>query len=101
MNKARYESLAPDLKQAIDKNSGLVAAVMAGQMWDDQAKVVEDMVRKRGNTISAITEDEKARWVKATEPVIDAWVKQARDRGLDGGKLLETARGLVAKYAKA
>jgi TRAP-type C4-dicarboxylate transport system substrate-binding protein len=101
MNKAKYESLAADLKAVIDKNSGHYAATLAGQMWDDQAKVVEDMVRKRGNTISAITEDEKARWVKATEPVIDAWVKQARDRGLDGGRLLETARGLVAKYARA
>jgi TRAP-type C4-dicarboxylate transport system substrate-binding protein len=101
MNKAKYESLPPDLKQVIDKNSGQVAAVMAGQMWDDQAKVVEDMVRKRGNTISAITEEEKARWVKATDPVIDAWVKQVKDRGLDGAKLLDTARALVAKYEKA
>jgi TRAP-type C4-dicarboxylate transport system substrate-binding protein len=101
MNKAKYESLPADLKAVIDKNSGQHAATLAGQMWDDQAKVVEDMVRKRGNTISAITEDEKARWVKATEPMIDAWVKQARDRGLNGGKLLETARGLVAKYARA
>jgi TRAP-type C4-dicarboxylate transport system substrate-binding protein len=101
MNKAKYESLPPDLKAAIDKNSGQVAATMAGQMWDDQAKVVEEMVRKRGNTISAITEEEKAKWVKATEPVVEAWVKQAKDRGLDGGKLLETARALVAKHAKA
>jgi TRAP-type transport system periplasmic protein len=101
MNKAKYESLPPDLKTAIDKNSGQVAATMAGQMWDDQAKVVEEMVRKRGNTISVITEEEKAKWVKATEPVVDVWVKQAKDRGLDGGKLLETARALVAKHAKA
>jgi TRAP-type transport system periplasmic protein len=99
MNKAKYESLPPDLKQVIDKNSGQVAATMAGQMWDDQAKAVEEQVRKRGNTITSISAEEKARWVKATEPVIEAWVKQAKDRGLDGGKLLETARGLVKKHA--
>ena len=101
MNKAKYESLPADLKAVIDKNSGQYAATLAGQMWDDQAKVVEEMVRKRGNTVSAITDEEKARWVKATEPVIEAWVKQAKDRGLDGAKLLDTARGLVAKHAKA
>ena len=100
MNKARYQSLAPDLQQAIDKNSGLVAAVMAGQMWDDQAKVVEEMVRKRGNTVTSIAQDEKARWVKATEPVVDAWLKQAKERGLDSGKLLDTARSLVNKHAQ-
>jgi TRAP-type C4-dicarboxylate transport system substrate-binding protein len=100
MNKAKYESLAPDLKQAIDKNSGLVAAAMAGQMWDDQAKVVEEMVRKRGNTVTSIAQDEKARWVKATEPVVDAWLKQAKERGLDSSKLLDTARSLVNKHAQ-
>jgi TRAP-type C4-dicarboxylate transport system substrate-binding protein len=100
MNKAKYQSLAPDLQQAIDKNSGLVAAAMAGQMWDDQAKVVEEMVRKRGNTVTSIAQDEKARWVKATEPVVDAWLKQAKERGLDSGKLLDTARSLVNKHAQ-
>ncbi len=102
MNKAKYESLKPELKQAIDKNSGQVAATMAGQMWDDQAKVVEEQVRKRsGNTISAISEEEKAKWIKATEPVVDNWIKQVKERGLDGQKLVETARGLVKKYQNA
>lgn len=100
MNKARYESLPPDLKQAIDKNSGQVAAVMAGRMWDDQAKVVEELVRKRGNTVTVIAEEEKARWIKTTEPVVEGWVKQTKERGLDGGKLLETARALVKKHAQ-
>jgi len=101
MNKAKYESLPAGLKKVIDDNSGQFAATLAGQMWDDQAKVVEEIVRKRGNTITVITAEEKARWVKATEPVIEAWIKQAKERGLDGTKLLETARALVAKYAKA
>jgi hypothetical protein len=39
--------------------------------------------------------------VRATEPVIDAWVKQAEHKGRDGGKLLGQARALVAKYDKA
>ena len=60
------------------------------------------MVKARsGNTIGSISEDEKAKWVKATEPVIENWVKQVKDKGLDGSKLLEQARALVAKYDKA
>ena len=54
-----------------------------------------------GNTIGSISEDEKAKWIKATEPVIENWIKQVKDKGLDGGKLLEQARALVAKYDKA
>ena len=33
--------------------------------------------------------------------MIDAWIKQVKDRNIDGGKLLETVRGLVAKHEKA
>ena len=101
MNKPKYESLPADLKKIMDANSGQMLAAMAGKMWDDQAKVVEEMVRKRGNNISEISQEEAARWRKATEPVIDAWIKQAKDRGLDGTKLVETARALIDKYEKA
>ena len=101
MNRPRYEALPPDLKAAIDKNSGQIAATMAGAMWDEQALIVSDMVRKRGNTIITLSEDEKARWRKTTEPVVEAWVKQVKDRGIDGGKLLDSLRALVGKYEKA
>ena len=101
MNKAKYESLPADLKAAIDKNSGMKFAELAGNMWDDAGKVVFEMVKAKGNTIGSIAEDEKARWIKATDPVVENWIKQVKDKGLDGGKLLEQARALVAKYDKA
>jgi TRAP-type C4-dicarboxylate transport system substrate-binding protein len=101
MNKAKYESLPADLKKVIDQNSGQVFATLAGRMWDEQAVVVEEMVRKRGNTITEITKEEAVRWQKATQPVIDAWLKQAKDTGLTGEKLLADAKALLAKYAKA
>lgn len=101
MNKPKYESLPADLKKVIDANSGQAFATLAGGMWDEQAKVVEEMVRKRGNTISAISTEEAARWRKTTEPVTEAWIKQVKDKGLDGGKLIEAARGLIAKYEKS
>jgi TRAP-type C4-dicarboxylate transport system substrate-binding protein len=101
MNKAKYDGLSPDLKQAIDKNSGMKFAELAGNMWDDAGVQVSEMVKKRGNELSSITEEEKARWIKTTAPVIEAWIKQAKDKGLDGAKLVEQARALVAKYNKA
>jgi TRAP-type C4-dicarboxylate transport system substrate-binding protein len=100
MNKPKYEGLPADLKAVIDKHSGQVAAVMAGQMWDDQAVIVSEMVKKRGNTITTLSEEEKGRWRKATEPVIDNWIKTVKERGIEGGKLLEEARALIAKHDK-
>ncbi|MGE0851575.1 MAG: TRAP transporter substrate-binding protein [Hyphomicrobiaceae bacterium] len=101
MNKAKFESLPADLKEIIDKNSGMKFAELAGNMWDSAGAIVLDMVKKRGNTLNTISEDEKAKWIKATQPVVDAWVAQMKDKGLDGGKLIEQAKALVAKHDKA
>ena len=100
MNKGKYDGLAPDLKAIIDKNSGLAFAELAGNMWDTEAVRVRDLVVKRGNTITVLAADEKARWIKATEPVYGAWIEQVKAKGLDGPKLIETAKALVAKHDK-
>jgi TRAP-type C4-dicarboxylate transport system substrate-binding protein len=101
MNKAKYDGLAPDLKQAIDKNSGMKFAELAGNMWDDAGALVLERVKKRGNTLTTISEEEKAKWIKATAPVAEGWIKQVKDKNLDGAKLIEQAKALVAKYDKA
>jgi TRAP-type C4-dicarboxylate transport system substrate-binding protein len=101
MNKAKYEGLPEDLRKVIDANSGAAAARMAGQVWDEQAVVVSDMVKKRGGAIVTITEDEKKRWQQTTQPVIDGWVKASKDRGIDGENLLRAARDAIAKHENA
>jgi TRAP-type C4-dicarboxylate transport system substrate-binding protein len=100
MNKARYDGLAPELKRVLDANSGAVAAEMAAKVWDDQGPVVEAMVRRRGNTISEISAEEKARWVAATAPVTTAWIAAMRERSIDGAALVEEARALVARHGQ-
>ncbi len=84
----------------INDNSGETPAGMAGAMWDDEAATVADMVRQRGDTVTTLTAEEAARWRKATEPVVAAWLKQMKERRLDGAKLLANARTLLAKYEK-
>jgi len=101
MNKSRYDGLPDDLKKVIDANSGQTAAAMAGKVWDEQAVVVSDMVKSKGNTIITLTEDEAARWRNATAPVIENWLKSTKERGIDGQKLLDAARAAIAKHEKA
>jgi TRAP-type C4-dicarboxylate transport system substrate-binding protein len=100
MNKARYEGLAPDLRRVLDANSGEAAAVMASRVWDEEGPKVEEMVRRRGNSIIEITAEEKARWQAATAPVVQAWIGQMRERNIDGGALVEEARALVARLGQ-
>jgi len=99
MNKAAYDKLPRDLKTVIDNNSGQPAASIAGAMWDVQAAAVVDMVSGRGDPITTLLPEAVAHWRKATEPVVDGWLKDMKEHKVDGGKLLANARALLAKYA--
>src|SRR6202023_3110723 len=98
MNKATYDRLPRDLKTVIDNNSGQPVATIAGAMWDVQAAAVVDMVGGRGDPITTLLPEAVARWRKATEPVVEAWLKDMKEHKVDGGKLLANARALQAKY---
>lgn len=101
MNRARYESLPSDLQAVIDTNSGLKPAADAGAIWDNEAEVVTDLVRKRKNTIVSLPEESVKAWRGVIEPIYATWANQITARGQDGKKLIESARELVAKYEAA
>ncbi len=100
MNRAKYDSLSADLRAVLDKNLGMVFADMAGNMWDSEAKTISNVVRSRGNTITVISEEEKDRWIKATEPVHAAWIEQMKARNIDGAALIAEVKSLIAKFEK-
>ncbi len=99
MNKTAYDRLPVDLKTVINDNSGQLAAGMAGAMWDLQAAAVADEVSRRGDPIITLMPDAVTHWRKATAPVIETWLKRMKERKIDGGKLLASARSLLTKYA--
>jgi TRAP-type C4-dicarboxylate transport system substrate-binding protein len=101
MNRAKYDGLPAELRQIVDRNSGAAFARLAGNMWDTQAKAVTEMVKARGNTINTISEAEKVRWIKATEPVTAEWIGQMKGRNIDGAKLIADFKAALAKHANA
>ena len=101
MNRARYEALPDDLRRVLDEHSGMRLAKMAGEVWDQAAIPAEAKARERGNRILMLEEAEAARWREATRPVVDAWLQQTQEKGLDGQKLLAEAKALLAQYEQA
>lgn len=100
MNKARYDSLPADLKQVIDRNSGLELSGHAGRLWDESAPAARKLALDRGNVLYTIPAKEIALWEKAAVPVTTEWVESMNKRGGDqsGQKLLDDARGLIQQY---
>ncbi len=99
MNREIHDRLPRDLKAVVDANAGPAAAAMAGAMWDADAATAAGAARERGDGFIVLSPEEALRWRKATEPVVAAWLKQMKERHVDGGKLLAGARKLIAKYA--
>ncbi len=100
MNKAKYDGLSADLKKAIDDNSGLTLAKELGKTWDAAEKPGMEAAIKNANRFNTMDGSELERAKAAVQPVYDNWVKTASAKGVDGKKLLDEAKALIAKYGK-
>jgi TRAP-type C4-dicarboxylate transport system substrate-binding protein len=98
MNKAKYDSLPPDLKKVIDANSGADTSAWIGKVFHE-ADVPGRKLSER-NTFNMIGGAELENMKKAAQPVIDDWVKDVTAKGANGKALLESAHGLIEKYSK-
>jgi len=101
MNKARYESLSPDLKRVIDMNSGIETSGWLGKTQQSNDPNGRKSAADRGNTIITISAADTLDFVRRSSNVDDEWVLDMNKRGFDGAKLLETAKALIAKHGKA
>lgn len=99
MNKKKYESLPADLRKAIDDSTGIALAKRLGKMWDEDEKPGRAIAVKKGDEIIKLSASETERWKKATQPVVDAWIKRVDGMGKDGSAMIADAERLVAKYS--
>jgi TRAP-type C4-dicarboxylate transport system substrate-binding protein len=99
MNKKKYESLSPELKKAIDDNSGRDFAIQAGRAWtNNDAKALKVML-KAGEKHIVIPNAEMQKFKAKLEPVVGRWIKDVKGKGIDGQALVNEARKEIAKYS--
>ncbi|RVU38185.1 TRAP transporter substrate-binding protein [Hwanghaeella grinnelliae] len=97
MNQASYDALPDDLKKVIDDNSGIEAAAWAGRAMDGGDVVGRKKAAEKGNNIIVLDEAETNRWKEAAAPVVDNWVAEMKDKGIDGQALVDDAQALLKK----
>ena len=98
MNKAKFASLAPELKQVIEANSGVALSASLGRIFTEADTANRKLLP--AESINVIARDEIERWKKLTQPVTDGWVSEVTEKGADGKGLLEKARALIGHYSK-
>ncbi|RYX93285.1 MAG: TRAP transporter substrate-binding protein [Comamonadaceae bacterium] len=100
MNKAKYESLPPDLKKFIDMNSGMATSAWLGKVQQGGDPAGRKSASDRGNTIFTVSAADSQEFRRKSRSIEVEWVEDMNKRGFDGRKLLETARALIEKHTK-
>lgn len=96
MNKAKYESLPPEVKAAVDENSGIKWAVTAGRGYDEAGAKVLERLRETSDVIE-LSPEEEARWQEAAQAAVDGYLKELDDQGLPGTETYEALKGYVSE----
>ena len=100
MNKAKYNSLPPDLKKIIDNNSGMATSAWLGKVQQTGDIAGRQSAVDRKNTIYTIPATDAQEFRRKSALVEVEWVEDMNKRGFDGRKLLDTARALIDKHTK-
>jgi TRAP-type transport system periplasmic protein len=101
MNKAKYESLPPDLKKVIDANSGLATSGWLGKTQQGNDAPGRKTAVERGNQIYQFTDEQTQEFVRRSRQIEVEWAADMDKRGFKGRELLDSARALIAKHTKA
>lgn len=98
MNKDSYDALPDDLKVVIDANSGLEVSGDFGRIMEEYDAPGRQAAIDRGNAIVAIEGEALTEWQEASQPVIDNWLAEMEDQGIDGQALLDLAREAIVRH---
>jgi len=100
MNEARWNSLPADVKKAFDSVNTEAWVREVGQIWTKSEDVGIGIATKAGNKHIVLTESELAAFRTKLEPVVQRWINEVKEKGIDGEALVKAARQAIAKHSK-
>jgi TRAP-type transport system periplasmic protein len=96
MTRKLWNSLPSDI-QIIIEELNAEARVRYLQTVLTPAQNMENM-KKLGFEVYRLTPQERARWQKAAQPIVDKWVREQETKGLPAKQVLETIKQVVELY---
>ena len=105
MNWDSWNKLPPDVQAIFEELNGRFMAEFAAKAMDGAdiaiRGVVLGMDKGKGNPpLYEVPQEEFQRWVEATQPVYDLWIKEKEAEGLPARAIVEEVRQLGDKYSK-
>lgn len=99
MNADRWNGLPPDIQKAFKDASGREWWGKVGEIWRASDDFGIDLAVKSGNSLITLSEAETQVFRDALAPVVDRWIAEVGEKGIDGAALVQKARDLVAANA--
>jgi TRAP-type C4-dicarboxylate transport system substrate-binding protein len=101
MNQAKYDSLGPAEKKAVDELSGEFAARMMGKGWDKVDRRGMAFMQAAGVQFTKADAAFVKNVKEKTDPLVDTWAKAAEAKGMkDPKKALADFRAEIKKLEK-
>jgi TRAP-type C4-dicarboxylate transport system substrate-binding protein len=102
MNQDKYDSLPPDIKVIFDKNIGLLGAIMSGMRFDYSVDKCVSFLNERKDfpPVYVLPPEERDRWFKLGEPIIEKATAELEAKGLPARKMFTRAHELVEMFKK-
>ena len=97
MNKEKFDSLPPELQDALESQSGEDFSALAGKIMQESDAPARKMAEDAGNTIITLGADEVQAWKDAASGIEAEWITEMDDLGFDGQALVDQAKSLIEK----
>jgi len=99
MNKAKWNALSDDVKKIFIEVSKKYITVHA-KTWDKLDIEGRKFTKKRGNKILKLSAAENKKWIKAVQPIVSGYIKDAKAKGIDGAKNIAELKKAIKKNSK-
>ncbi len=96
MNKDAYEALPDDLKAVIDANSGANVAREVGSNWEGFEESGTEALEAAGVERVVLSDEEAAKFNAVSEQIVQRWIDEVSEKGIDGAALVDKARAAIA-----
>lgn len=99
MNEQKYNALPADVRQAIDEISGQGLVDKFGPWWNAWDKPGIEAIKAKGNVVTTLSDEERARWREALQPTIDAYLADVEKKGVSNARdIYAKAQKLIGEY---
>ncbi len=100
MNMDSWNKLPKDVQKVMD-DLRVEQSEWTGNYMDNHAKEAVEWAKKTYDVeFIELTKQQKAKWDKLIEPLVNKWIKDANAKGLPGEMIIKDIRALTKKYAK-